>query len=187
MNTHHLLCVCYVCVSTANSSSLIPAGGASLDPTAPAASPAVTPAADASAQDQPTVTNNPEPRGWTALHSSLQMRESFQQMVLTSWGQGIILINTLNVLSTECKFCTWCLFFFFLIKLQAGTQRRQWYQRLSNTRNILIMGCIREVSWVTAFLVTLCIGSHSLPCSISESFYTEMYFKNPSPLFIPFY
>ncbi|XP_036083460.1 protein sel-1 homolog 3 isoform X2 [Rousettus aegyptiacus] len=48
---------------SANSSSLIPAGGASLDPTAPAASPAVTPAADASAQDQPTVTNNPEPRG----------------------------------------------------------------------------------------------------------------------------
>ncbi|XP_061047277.1 protein sel-1 homolog 3 isoform X2 [Eubalaena glacialis] len=33
------------------------------DPTAPTASPAVTPAADASAQDQPTVMNNPEPRG----------------------------------------------------------------------------------------------------------------------------
>ncbi|XP_011363699.1 protein sel-1 homolog 3 [Pteropus vampyrus] len=47
---------------SANGSSLIPAG-ASLDPTAPTASPAVTPAADASAQDQPTVTNNPEPRG----------------------------------------------------------------------------------------------------------------------------
>uniref|UniRef100_A0A9L0K6A2 Protein sel-1 homolog 3 n=1 Tax=Equus asinus TaxID=9793 RepID=A0A9L0K6A2_EQUAS len=36
---------------------------ASPDSTAPIASPAVTPAADASAQDQPTVTNNPEPRG----------------------------------------------------------------------------------------------------------------------------
>ncbi|XP_074205719.1 protein sel-1 homolog 3 [Camelus bactrianus] len=36
---------------------------ASPDPTAPTASPAVTPAADASAQDQPAVTNNPEPRG----------------------------------------------------------------------------------------------------------------------------
>ncbi|XP_015450531.1 protein sel-1 homolog 3 [Pteropus alecto] len=47
---------------SANGSSLIPAG-ASLDRTAPTASPAVTPAADASAQDQPTVTNNPEPRG----------------------------------------------------------------------------------------------------------------------------
>ncbi|XP_057586056.1 protein sel-1 homolog 3 [Hippopotamus amphibius kiboko] len=33
------------------------------DPTAPTASPAATPAADTSAQDQPTVTNNPEPRG----------------------------------------------------------------------------------------------------------------------------
>eukprot|EP00069_Balaena_mysticetus_P016793 bmy_02056T0 len=32
------------------------------DPTAPTASPAVTPAADASAQDQPTVINNPEPQ-----------------------------------------------------------------------------------------------------------------------------
>nr|XP_060511284.1 protein sel-1 homolog 3 isoform X3 [Panthera onca] len=34
---------------------------ASSDPTAPSTSPAVTPAADASAQDQPTVTNNTEP------------------------------------------------------------------------------------------------------------------------------
>uniref|UniRef100_G1MIE0 Protein sel-1 homolog 3 n=1 Tax=Ailuropoda melanoleuca TaxID=9646 RepID=G1MIE0_AILME len=34
---------------------------ASADPTAPTASPAVTPAADASAQDQPTVPNNAEP------------------------------------------------------------------------------------------------------------------------------
>ncbi|VFV25018.1 Hypothetical predicted protein [Lynx pardinus] len=34
---------------------------ASSDPTAPTTSPAVTPAADASAQDQPTVTNNTEP------------------------------------------------------------------------------------------------------------------------------
>lgn len=49
------------------------------------------------------------------------------------------------------------------------------------------MGCVREVSWVIAFLVTLCIESHSLPCSIFESFYTEMYFKNLSPLFVPFY
>lgn len=47
---------------SANRSSLTPAG-ASPDPSTPPASPAVTPAADASAQDQPTVTNNPEPRG----------------------------------------------------------------------------------------------------------------------------
>lgn len=50
-------------------------------------------------------------------------------------GLGIILINTLNVLSTGCEVCTWCFFCFlgffvfcFLIKLQGSTQRRQWYQ-----------------------------------------------------------
>ncbi|XP_059530057.1 protein sel-1 homolog 3 isoform X2 [Myotis daubentonii] len=47
---------------SANSFNLTPAR-ASPDDTAPTASPAVTPAADVSAQDQPTVTNNPEPRG----------------------------------------------------------------------------------------------------------------------------
>ncbi|XP_028363591.1 protein sel-1 homolog 3 isoform X2 [Phyllostomus discolor] len=47
---------------SANGFNLTPAG-ASPGPTAPTASPAVTPAADASAQDQPPVTSNPEPRG----------------------------------------------------------------------------------------------------------------------------
>ncbi|XP_065763283.1 protein sel-1 homolog 3 isoform X2 [Muntiacus reevesi] len=47
---------------SASNSHLTPAW-ASADPTAPTASPAVTPTADASAQDQPTVINNPEPRG----------------------------------------------------------------------------------------------------------------------------
>ncbi|XP_027455607.1 protein sel-1 homolog 3 isoform X2 [Zalophus californianus] len=45
---------------SASGSRLTPAQ-ASADPTAPTASPAVTPAADASAQDQPTVTTNTEP------------------------------------------------------------------------------------------------------------------------------
>ncbi|XP_006737256.2 protein sel-1 homolog 3 [Leptonychotes weddellii] len=45
---------------SASGSHLTPAR-ASADPTAPTASPAVTPAADASAQDQPTVTTNTEP------------------------------------------------------------------------------------------------------------------------------
>ncbi|KAM5284804.1 protein sel-1 homolog 3 isoform 5-T5 [Hipposideros larvatus] len=48
--------------ASANRSSLTPAG-ASPDTTTPTANPAVTPAADASAQDQPTVANSPEPRG----------------------------------------------------------------------------------------------------------------------------
>ncbi|XP_070308172.1 protein sel-1 homolog 3 isoform X1 [Odocoileus virginianus] len=47
---------------SASNPHLTPAG-ASEDPTAPTASPAVTPVADASAQDQPTVINSPEPRG----------------------------------------------------------------------------------------------------------------------------
>ncbi|XP_055444160.1 protein sel-1 homolog 3 isoform X2 [Bubalus kerabau] len=47
---------------SASSSHLMPAR-ASANPMAPTASPAVTPTADASAQDQPTITNNPEPRG----------------------------------------------------------------------------------------------------------------------------
>lgn len=47
-------------VSAASGSRPTPAR-ASADPTAPTASPAVTPAADASAQDQPTVPNNAEP------------------------------------------------------------------------------------------------------------------------------
>lgn len=38
-----------------------------------------------------------------------------------------------------------------------------------------------------ARLVTLCTGSHSLPCGMSKSLYTGMYFKNLSPLFRPFY
>ncbi|XP_036900677.1 protein sel-1 homolog 3 [Sturnira hondurensis] len=46
---------------SANGFNLTPAG-ASPGPTAPTESPAVTPAADASAQDQPPVTSNPEPR-----------------------------------------------------------------------------------------------------------------------------
>ncbi|XP_019497964.1 PREDICTED: protein sel-1 homolog 3 isoform X1 [Hipposideros armiger] len=48
--------------ASANRSSLTPAG-ASPDTTTPTANPAVTPAADTSAQDQPTVANSPEPRG----------------------------------------------------------------------------------------------------------------------------
>lgn len=47
---------------SASSSHLMPAR-VSENPTDPTASPAVTPTADASAQDQPTITNNPEPRG----------------------------------------------------------------------------------------------------------------------------
>ncbi|XP_070647345.1 protein sel-1 homolog 3 isoform X2 [Bos indicus] len=47
---------------SASSSHLMPAR-VSANPTDPTASPAVTPTADASAQDQPTITNNPEPRG----------------------------------------------------------------------------------------------------------------------------
>uniref|UniRef100_I3LPM2 Protein sel-1 homolog 3 n=1 Tax=Sus scrofa TaxID=9823 RepID=I3LPM2_PIG len=50
------------CVLYAPSSHPTPAQSSS-DPPAPTASPAVTPATDASAQDQPTLTNNPEPRG----------------------------------------------------------------------------------------------------------------------------
>ncbi|XP_029091324.1 protein sel-1 homolog 3 isoform X1 [Monodon monoceros] len=51
------------CQSVSASGSHPTPARAPRDPTAPAASPAVTPAADASAQDQPTVTSNPEPRG----------------------------------------------------------------------------------------------------------------------------
>ncbi|XP_010838227.1 PREDICTED: protein sel-1 homolog 3 isoform X1 [Bison bison bison] len=47
---------------SASSSHLMPAR-VSANATDPTASPAVTPTADASAQDQPTITNNPEPRG----------------------------------------------------------------------------------------------------------------------------
>ncbi|KAM5338187.1 protein sel-1 homolog 3 [Glossophaga mutica] len=47
---------------SANGFNLTPAR-ASPGPTAPTASPAVTPAADASAQDQPPITSIPEPRG----------------------------------------------------------------------------------------------------------------------------
>uniref|UniRef100_A0A8C2N9J0 SEL1L family member 3 n=1 Tax=Capra hircus TaxID=9925 RepID=A0A8C2N9J0_CAPHI len=49
--------------SVSASSSYLTAARASANPTDPPASPAVTPTADASAQDQPTVTNSPEPRG----------------------------------------------------------------------------------------------------------------------------
>ena len=52
----------YVQSVSASSSHPTPAQSSS-DPPAPTASPAVTPATDASAQDQPTLTNNPEPRG----------------------------------------------------------------------------------------------------------------------------
>ncbi|XP_026959013.1 protein sel-1 homolog 3 isoform X3 [Sagmatias obliquidens] len=51
------------CQSVSASGSHPTPARAPRDPTAPAASPAVTPAAGASAQDQPTVTSNPEPRG----------------------------------------------------------------------------------------------------------------------------
>ena len=54
--------MCCTRVSAA-SSSYLTAARASANPTDPPASPAVTPTADASAQDQPTVTNSPEPRG----------------------------------------------------------------------------------------------------------------------------
>uniref|UniRef100_A0AC11C1M4 SEL1L family member 3 n=1 Tax=Ovis aries TaxID=9940 RepID=A0AC11C1M4_SHEEP len=49
--------------SVSAGSSHLTAARASANPTDPPASPAVTPTADASAQDQPTVTNSPEPRG----------------------------------------------------------------------------------------------------------------------------
>uniref|UniRef100_A0A8C3WNX3 SEL1L family member 3 n=1 Tax=Catagonus wagneri TaxID=51154 RepID=A0A8C3WNX3_9CETA len=52
----------YVQSVSASGSHPTPAQSSS-DTSAPTASPAVTPATDASAQDQPTVTNNPEPRG----------------------------------------------------------------------------------------------------------------------------
>uniref|UniRef100_A0A452TB70 SEL1L family member 3 n=1 Tax=Ursus maritimus TaxID=29073 RepID=A0A452TB70_URSMA len=60
---HHLWLLegpsyCYICQT---SGSRPTPARASADPTAPTASPAVTPAADASAQDQPTVPNNAEP------------------------------------------------------------------------------------------------------------------------------
>ncbi|KAB0399670.1 hypothetical protein E2I00_002167 [Balaenoptera physalus] len=55
-------CTCCACVSAASGSHATPAW-APRDPTAPTASPSVTPAADTSAQDQSTITNNPEPRG----------------------------------------------------------------------------------------------------------------------------
>ncbi|XP_059780146.1 protein sel-1 homolog 3 isoform X2 [Balaenoptera ricei] len=51
------------CQSVSASGSHATPARAPRDPTAPTASPSVTPAADTSAQDQPTVTNNPEPRG----------------------------------------------------------------------------------------------------------------------------
>nr|XP_058922491.1 protein sel-1 homolog 3-like isoform X2 [Kogia breviceps] len=51
------------CQSVSASGSHATPARAPPDPTAPTTSPAVTPSADASAQDQPTVTNNPEPRG----------------------------------------------------------------------------------------------------------------------------
>nr|XP_033712793.1 protein sel-1 homolog 3 isoform X2 [Tursiops truncatus] len=51
------------CQSVSASGSHPTPARAPRDPTAPAASPAVTPAAGASAQDQPTVTSNLEPRG----------------------------------------------------------------------------------------------------------------------------
>ncbi|XP_062963851.1 protein sel-1 homolog 3 isoform X2 [Cynocephalus volans] len=49
--------------SVSDGSSPPIAAQASLDPTASTANPAVTPTADVSDQDQPTVMNNPEPRG----------------------------------------------------------------------------------------------------------------------------
>ncbi|KAM9086909.1 protein sel-1 homolog 3 isoform 2-T2 [Megaptera novaeangliae] len=51
------------CQSVSASGSHATPARAPRDPTAPTASPSVTPAADTSAQDQPTITNNPEPRG----------------------------------------------------------------------------------------------------------------------------
>ena len=118
--------MCCARVSAASSSHLMPAR-VSENPTDPTASPAVTPTADASAQDQPTITNNPEPRGWTVQSGSLQMRENpFNNWY---WRAVAGALYTLNVFSAGCEFCTWCLFFFN----QRNTQSRQWlYQRLSN-------------------------------------------------------
>lgn len=80
-----------------------------------------------------------------ALQVSPDERQSFQRLVLGSWGHRNILINTLNVLSTGCKFCTWCLLLFFF-KLnykevpRADTGYTKGYQ--TNARKILVIGVL---------------------------------------------
>lgn len=131
--------MCCARVSAASSSHLT-AAQASANPTDPPASPAVTPTADASAQDQPTVTNSPEPRGWTVRSRSLQMREN----PFSNWYWRAVAgaLYTLNVSSTGCKFCTWCLFFFLIKEIpRADSGYTKGYQ--TNTRSILIT----EVCW----------------------------------------
>lgn len=164
VHTHHLL----ACVSAAHGSSLTPAG-APTDPTAPAASPALTPAADASAQDQPTVTTNPEPRGWTMHSRSLQMRGTPPTAGIGKQGPRHYtdkhlkcLVNWMRILHLVPFF----LFFsFFLIKLQGNTQTRQWCPRLWKRRHILIAGVcgggqLRHTDvhawWLCVLGVTVC-------------------------------
>lgn len=79
-----------------------------------------------------------------ALQVSLDERESFGQVVWESWGQGILLINTLKVLSTGCEFCTWCLLFFCFNQMT-----KECPEPSKNTKTILILGVRWEVSWVT--------------------------------------